>query len=216
MRSIVLTALFAGVALASPKLNPSAFCSIVDKLVTAAHQQAPATSFCSSYLHITQSTVTSTITTVATVTTPSGCSNPAAKRTPAPEITPAAVADIEGRDPGRNGPRKAPVAKPSCFKTYSVSSILSSACSCLSITPGTVTTTTTYTSATITTPLTFFLSGPGGYATLVPDGNYGGEYHAVYTAARADAVSFSDPGPGYPDLFYVSQLKEKCDTSPIT
>lgn len=49
------------------------FCAIVTKLVTVAKQQAAATSFCSSYLHlpagtITTTTVTSTTGTVTTKT----------------------------------------------------------------------------------------------------------------------------------------------------
>lgn len=138
MRSPFLVALFAAVAQGSPAARATAFCSIVDKLVTAAHQTSQATAFCSSYLHITASTVTSTVSTYTYTFSPAGCTAPAAKRTPEPGLE--ALADIAAREPAPKG--KTSVAKPSCFKTYTAAAVLSSACSCLSIPTGTVTSTT--------------------------------------------------------------------------
>ena len=126
---------------AAARLSPSAFCSIVDKAVTAVHQQSAATSFCSSYLHIPASTIQNAVTATATFYYPASCANPnAAKRTAAPEVGNAEIA-------ARNVP------KPPCLKSYTVASVLSSACSCLSIPPGTVTT-----GSTTTTPVTTFLT----------------------------------------------------------
>ncbi|KAF2162696.1 hypothetical protein M409DRAFT_58106 [Zasmidium cellare ATCC 36951] len=76
MRSFTLLALVGGAA-ASPAVNfNAAFCSAVTNVISAAKQQATATSFCSSYLSIplktttvTSTTYTSTYTGVSTKTT---------------------------------------------------------------------------------------------------------------------------------------------------
>jgi hypothetical protein len=62
-----------GAAAANPAVGVNAICSTVDKLVTKANQEAAATSFCSSYLHIPVYTTTVTsagvaVTTTATIT----------------------------------------------------------------------------------------------------------------------------------------------------
>jgi hypothetical protein len=156
MRSPFLAALFVAVAVGTPARTTS-FCSIVDKIVTAAHQTSQATAFCSSYLHITASTVTSTVSTNTYTLSPAGCTAPAAKRTPEAGLE--AVADIAARHPAQAA--KQPVPKPSCFKSYTAGALLSSACSCLSIPTTTVTTTTTTFTSTFGTPLTFHLSAAG-------------------------------------------------------
>lgn len=175
MRFLLLT--FAAATAAKP--NPSAFCSVVDKVVTAVHQQTQASAFCSSYLHIPVST--SIVSATATFYSPA-CKDPnaAAKRTPSPEA-------------GNLDARRPPVAKPSCFKSYSASAVLSSACSCLSVAQSTTTTTTTV--STTTTSLTFSLRATGGpadgqYSINEDDGRGDGLTFASYTGDSTNAATF--------------------------
>lgn len=112
---------------AKPKTTP--FCSAVQTVVTALHAQSAATAFCSSYLHLTATTVTSTVATVF------------------PTDFPCYAAAVTKRDASYGEVEKRSVSKPSCFKSYTQTAQLSSACSCLSIPVGTSTVSASATSS---------------------------------------------------------------------
>jgi hypothetical protein len=123
----------AAVAAAAPEPaapNPTAFCSTVNKVITAVHAQSAATAFCSSYLHVSATTITVTGTATSLPSDYPCYQNSGTKRDEE-----AAAAALEKRGQAK------PVPTPSCFKGYNAGKALSSACSCLSIPSGTSTTT---------------------------------------------------------------------------
>ncbi|KAF2482040.1 hypothetical protein BDY17DRAFT_300154 [Neohortaea acidophila] len=179
------------------------FCHEVTGAVAAFHAQSPASSFCSSYLHVpgpttvthqthTYSTLKTIISYAATITSTASTTSTV---TVSPTCTGAGVA-------GRRAKRS--VSKPQVLAQWTASAILSSACSCLSITRSTVvvgaattSTSTTVVSSTATvtsTPITTVLIPPSGfklYATTTPPPD---PQTFTYSTSIVYTVSFSAQG----------------------
>ncbi|CAK1357950.1 unnamed protein product [Cercospora beticola] len=163
----LLLACLLGVVVAEPQRqyanNNKHFCSSVKKIVTAFKQQKPASKYCSSYLSITPSVTTSTVTVPPT----SGPCKASAVVSPRSEA-------------GKLLKRRPYEPKPKCFAGYTKKSVIASACSCIVTRPKPVTTTVTVISGAQplpTTPSTFRIQAVEVDDSEVPEaaaleGNY--------------------------------------------
>ncbi|KAM0721441.1 hypothetical protein Q7P37_002365 [Cladosporium fusiforme] len=136
-----LGALAQGHVLPEKRALTPAICTTVNRLVTAAKQQAGATAFCSSYLSIpvvtvpkTVSTETKTATNFAVVYTTEVSTTISVVSTDT--VTAACPTKTITQ---RDLVKRATVTKPSCLAAYTAKAILSSACSCLSVQKSTFT-----------------------------------------------------------------------------
>ncbi|KAH6976320.1 hypothetical protein BKA56DRAFT_687986 [Ilyonectria sp. MPI-CAGE-AT-0026] len=161
-----------------PNGPPKPFCTIVKGLISAAHETAQATAFCSSYLHVPLSTSTSTVTSYTTTVTihstiTSGqfttthATETVTETDTATETDSATVTDYTTTVStistvsttyitacaSPTAPAKRSVkgpSKPGCLGKYQAGQALSSACKCLSIKPSTTTKKTTLRTPTTT------------------------------------------------------------------
>lgn len=144
----------------------SNFCSVVKKIVSSANpsQQSAASSYCASFLGLQSQTTTFTPTVQGTLSctdAPVGAVSRAGRRDlRSPDNT-----DLVERH--QTTTKQTQHTKPSALSTFSASATLSSACSCLSPTLGTITATaatpTTIYNA-VATPASFYMYNPAGAA----------------------------------------------------